>query len=521
MMLRSFGITIICALALPSLALATPPEDDPADTPIPVGPVGDSPGVGTESPTPAGDVDVDVIADADAAAQDTTIEDGPVQAIGYRDRRDQKWIKRWAPEPTMGEIGIYGGVLLPSLNHELFSPDFDLPAQGFKQLNMVSPDVGLRLGFYPARFFGLEAEGGVMPSSQRNDDLPAALDMDNPALLYTARGHAVFQLGLWSVTPFVLVGGGALGVASERDVLGNDTDAAVHFGGGLKFFLTRGVMLRVDVRDVVSYKRGPEQVWASHHPEVLLGLSGTFGREKVKSVRVPEVAAPLVSTAPSDSDQDGVTDNMDLCVDAAEIVNGYRDEDGCPESDRDGDKLWDEQDACPDEAENLNTYRDDDGCPETDRDDDGFFDDQDTCPDEAETRNGYSDDDGCADEVPQEVQAFTGAIKGITFDNNEDTIRKSSLPTLDSAVQVLTDHPDVRINISGHTDDVGDREHNVDLSRRRAESVKRYLVEHGIDENRIVTEGLGPDKPADTNDTKAGRANNRRIEFDIITTRDK
>ncbi|MFO7566348.1 MAG: OmpA family protein [Enhygromyxa sp.] len=72
------------------------------------------------------------------------------------------------------------------------------------------------------------------------------------------------------------------------------------------------------------------------------------------------------------------------------------------------------------------------------------------------------------------------------------------------------------VEISGHTDNKGDHDRNVDLSRRRAESVKRYLVEHGVDEARIETVGHGPDKPIDSNDTKAGRANNRRIEFEII-----
>jgi OOP family OmpA-OmpF porin len=505
MMLRTFGITIICALALPSLALATPPEDNPPET-------------GTQAPTIAeDDVAIDVIAEAEEDARGTAINVAPVPPMRPRDRSDQKWIERWAPEPMMGEIGIYGGVLLPSLNHEWFSPDFDLPAQGFKQLNMVSPDVGLRLGFYPSRFLGLEAEGGVMPSSPRHETNSLLIDMDNPALLYTARGHLVLQLGLWSVTPFVLVGGGGLGVASDRDVLGNDIDPAVHFGGGLKFYLTRGLMLRVDARDVVSYRRGPEEVWASHSPEILLGLSGTFGREKNKPLPQPEATTLVPIQGPADSDGDGLIDSVDICPGAAETVNDHEDEDGCPESDRDGDKLWDDQDTCPTEAETVNEYQDEDGCPESDRDGDKYWDDQDTCPDEPETANGYRDEDGCADEIPKEVQAFTGAIKGITFDNDQDTIRRSSIRTLDGAVQVLKDNPDIRINISGHTDDVGTRDHNVDLSTRRAESVKRYLVEHGIDESRITTEGLGPDKPADSNDTKAGRANNRRIEFEIIT----
>lgn len=482
MMLRALGITIIlCALALPSLALAAPPQDDPGE----------------------------VIAEADAAAQDDALGEGPAQPVRSRDRGEQKWIKRWAPEPTMVELGIYGGVLLPSPKHELFQPNLDLPAQGFEQLAIVSPDVGLRLGFYPARFVGLEAEGGVMPSSLR--------DTSDLALLYTARGHLVLQLGLRSVTPFLLVGGGALGVSSPADVLGNDIDPAVHFGGGLKFYLSRYVMLRVDVRDVVSYEQGPENVWASHSPEVLLGLSGTFGRKQDKPVPEPEPGPEPGPAAPSDRDGDGLIDSADSCPDEAETVNDYQDEDGCPESDKDSDGFWDDQDTCPDEAETVNEYKDEDGCPESDPDGDGFYDEQDSCANEPETVNGYQDADGCPDEVPAEVQAFTGAIKGVTFDNDQDTIRRSSIQTLDRAVQVLKDNPDIRIEISGHTDNVGTHDHNVDLSTRRAESVKRYLVEHGVDEGRITTEGFGPDKPVDTNETKVGRANNRRIEFEIIT----
>jgi OOP family OmpA-OmpF porin len=496
MMLRSFGITILCALALPSLALAAPPEDG--------GGVSLEAGGSLEADAEGPSAEGDANAEGDVAAEGDAIDDGPDEPEKKKksgDRSDQKWIKRWAPEPMMGEIGIYGGVLLPTPNHEWFGADLDLPEQGFKQLKAVSPDFGLRAGFYPIRFFGIEAEGGVMPSSLRNED--------GSALLYTVRGHLVAQLGLWSITPFVLVGAGAIGVSSPRDALGNDVDPGLHFGGGVKFYLNRYVMLRLDIRDVVSYKSGVENVFISHSPEILLGLSVTLGRKK-------DEPKPEPKPAPSDRDGDGFWDDQDTCPDEAETVNDYQDDDGCPESDRDGDGFWDDKDTCPDEAETVNEYQDEDGCPESDRDGDGFFDDQDSCPDEPETSNGYKDEDGCADEVPKEVQAFTGAIKGITFDNDKDTIRPSSSKTLDAAVKVLTDHPEIRIKISGHTDNKGARDHNVDLSQRRAESVKKYLVEHGIDEGRITTEGHGPDKPVDTNDTKAGRANNRRIEFEII-----
>jgi OmpA-OmpF porin, OOP family len=487
--IRALGVVVLCTLSLSAPAFAGSPEEDES-----------------EAVDEATDDDVTDEAPAAAASVSLSTSEGARaegKARGKDDRRDQKWIKRWAPERNMVEVGVYGGVLLPTPDHELFSPDLALPEQGFKPMTRVAPDLGLRLGYYPSRFFGVEAEGGVMPAKLRDED-------GNP-LLYTIRGQLVGQLGLWSVTPFVLVGAGGLGVASPREVLGNDIDPALHFGGGVKIYINRYVALRVDVRDVVTYKRGVENVFIAHNPEILLGLSITLGRKKEQPKPQPEQPRP-----PSDRDGDGIVDELDSCPDEAETFNDYLDEDGCPEYDRDGDGFWDDQDSCPDEAETVNGYLDDDGCPEFDRDGDGILDDLDACPDEPETENGFQDEDGCPDELPKEVQAFTGTIKGITFDNDKDTIRKPSTPTLDNAVEVLKNNPDIRIKISGHTDNKGGRDHNLDLSRRRAEAVKRYLVEHGIDEGRIQTEGFGPDKPVDTNDTKAGRANNRRIEFEII-----
>ena len=90
---------------------------------------------------------------------------------------------------------------------------------------------------------------------------------------------------------------------------------------------------------------------------------------------------------------------------------------------------------------------------------------------------------------------------------------------LDRAVAVFQEFPSIRIEVSGHTDSTGAPAYNRDLSRRRAEAVKRYLVEHGIDVARIQTRGAGPDEPLDTNRSAAGRARNRRIEFDILVGR--
>ena len=87
--------------------------------------------------------------------------------------------------------------------------------------------------------------------------------------------------------------------------------------------------------------------------------------------------------------------------------------------------------------------------------------------------------------------------------------------TLDKVAGILAQVPDLPVGISGHTDNRGLRDMNLDLSRRRAESCKAYLVNKGIAATRLTTEGQGPDKPVDTNDTDAGRQRNRRIEFSV------
>jgi OOP family OmpA-OmpF porin len=88
--------------------------------------------------------------------------------------------------------------------------------------------------------------------------------------------------------------------------------------------------------------------------------------------------------------------------------------------------------------------------------------------------------DGCPDEIPAAVKKFTGVIQGINFKTKSAEITKDSHKVLDKTVQVLSDYPDVRLEIGGHTDNVGKEEFNMELSQKRAESVKEYLVGKGI-----------------------------------------
>jgi len=445
-----------------------------------------------------------------AGTADATDEEKP-----RRNRADartgQKWIKRWAPERNTAEVGVYGGVFLPSRRLELFEPDTSLPLQGFKEFSTIAPSFGLRLGYYPSRFFGAEGEAGVIPT-RTADDLAATL--------WGMRVNLVGQLGLWSVTPFVLVGGGMLNVGSDRAAVGSDIDAAFNFGGGVKVFVTRYTMLRLDIRDYVTAARGVDN-GVVHNPEALLGFSVTLGRKHApppppdtdgdgfidpedECVTVPGVAEYNGCPIP-DTDEDGLLDPDDECVHDP----GPEEFAGCP--DTDGDGIRDLDDECPEEA-GVPEYN---GCPIPDTDGDGFLDPDDGCPLVPETRNGYQDEDGCCDVIPQEVKRFTGVIKGIFFDTNKAKIKRKSESVLYSALKVFRDYPDFKVEIIGHTDSRGSRDLNLSLSQRRAESVKEWLVERDIEATRILTRGAGPDEPLESNDTRRGRAKNRRIEFKL------
>jgi outer membrane protein OmpA-like peptidoglycan-associated protein len=106
------------------------------------------------------------------------------------------------------------------------------------------------------------------------------------------------------------------------------------------------------------------------------------------------------------------------------------------------------------------------------------------------------------------------ATQGILFAVDSDVIRPESTPTLVEIGDMLTQHASLRLTIEGHTDSDGDDAHNLDLSRRRAASVKAYLVSrYKIDGSRLVTEGYGESRPAADNSTPEGKQQNRRVEL--------
>lgn len=211
-----------------------------------------------------------------------------------------------------------------------------------------------------------------------------------------------------------------------------------------------------------------------------------------------------------DTDGDGVPDSEDACPEAAEDMDGFEDGDGCPDTDNDGDGVVDSSDRCPNEAGPVANG----GCPDTDRDGDGVVDRLDNCPDEA----GTADNHGCEEE--QQVVIREGRLEildKVYFATNSDRIQRRSFSLLDNVAQVINNHPEITlIRIEGHTDDRGDDNHNMDLSNRRAAKVLQYLVQRGeVDESRLRSRGFGETRPIESNDTREGRAANRRVEFNL------
>jgi len=167
-------------------------------------------------------------------------------------------------------------------------------------------------------------------------------------------------------------------------------------------------------------------------------------------------------------------------------------------------------DKCPLKAEDVDGFQDEDGCPDLDNDLDGILDADDQCPNEPETFNGYNDEDGCPDERPIE-QKFI--LRGVNFESGSAALTPDSYSILDQVVRSLMAYPEVKVEIRGYTDSVGGWEYNLDLSQRRADAVKQYLLNSGISPDRLVTKGYGEANPVASNKTASGRAENRRIEF--------
>jgi len=208
-----------------------------------------------------------------------------------------------------------------------------------------------------------------------------------------------------------------------------------------------------------------------------------------------------------DSDGDGILDPDDRCPKEPEDLDGWKDEDGCPDPDDDEDGVLDADDRCPRVPGSAKAK----GCP--DRDGDAIADGDDRCPDEP----GVPEQEGCPAPKLIVVQKDRIELKQkIHFATGKATILSDSTPLLTEIASALKKLAKVRVRIEGHTDSRGSAQLNTRLSRARAESVRAWLVQAGIDAARMTAVGYGPSQPIADNRTAAGREENRRVEFFLL-----
>ncbi len=222
----------------------------------------------------------------------------------------------------------------------------------------------------------------------------------------------------------------------------------------------------------------------------------------------------------TDSDGDGLVDDADKCPSKPEDRDGYQDDDGCPDNDNDGDGFADGQDPCPMKAEDRDNYQDQDGCPDEDNDGDNIPDAKDNCVNAAETYNSYADNDGCPDLAPKFIRIEGNKIlqsSKVGFEGRSTRLFGDTYRVLNEVAAYMNDYNGVRIQIEGHTDNQGISSENQKLSLQMAEAVKAYLMDQGVEENRLEVVGRGGNMPVDTNRTQAGRDKNNRVEFYILS----
>lgn len=364
------------------------------------------------------------------------------------------------------------------------------------------------------------------------------------ATQFQMNGHLrikLFNDEQFPINPYGLIGIG-MAYAGNTDKPG--MDIFIPFGVGVKTNVNDRISLFLqetyaytdhDNRD--GFSKNDNDAFLMHSIGISWNLSAPKDSDHDgvtdKNDECPETPAGVrVDTkgCPADRDKDGIADHLDNCPDQ----KGPASTKGCPDRDKDG--IADADDSCPDEQGQASTEKALNGCP--DRDQDGLADKNDRCPDEkgSTSMNGCPDtdqdgisnpDDKCPEvagiaankgcpEVKEEVkQLFTQALQGIEFEIGKDVIRPVSFPILDNVVRVMNENPAYLLEINGHTDNIGEKSFNLELSQKRADSVKKYLQSKGVVSDRLTSKGFGDSNPVEDNKTAAGRAKNRRVEFKI------
>ncbi len=245
-----------------------------------------------------------------------------------------------------------------------------------------------------------------------------------------------------------------------------------------------------------------------------IGASYYFGKNKTHADWTPtkysegldelKTRIQTLEDQAKDDDKDGVPNAIDTENDTPE--GSLVDSKGVGIKDQDKDGIADAYDACPDVAGPFNTN----GCADSDKD--GIADKDDECPQTA----GLMSNKGCPQVAREHKEVMKKALQGVQFDYKSNELLPPSLPILDEVVKVMTENPEYRLEIAGHTDNVGDEAENMQRSNVRAQNVATYITSKGISADRLDVMGYGETRPKATNETPEGQALNRRVEFKIL-----
>lgn len=333
--------------------------------------------------------------------------------------------------------------------------------------------------------------------------------------------------GYW-FDPFLTVGGGY----TWLDWKGTGT---LNGGAGLNFWLTENVGLTLST----EYKHAFDDLYMPYFQH-FGGLNVKFGGSDKdgdgiydKDDACPEVFGLKAFNGCPDTDGDGIADKDDDCPEVAGTAafKGCPDTDGdgivdknddCPEvkglaalkgcPDTDGDGVADKNDGCVTVA----GPKENKGCPWPDTDGDGILDKDDACP----TVAGVREERGCPakpkEVITKEAKAQLDAFaRNVYFNTSKDTFTPGTTAQLDKIAEIMAQYPDANFTIDGHTDSDGSDAMNLDLSKRRAAAVERYLAGKGISAARLTSAGFGESRPVADNKTKEGKAQNRRVEINL------
>lgn len=250
----------------------------------------------------------------------------------------------------------------------------------------------------------------------------------------------------------------------------------------------------------------------AHNLGIGLNLSWFFPSSKKETSQAAPVAAASETArvpAPVDSDGDGIVDAADHCAGTPAGVKV--DAAGCP-LDTDKDGVFDHLDKCPGTPAGVKV--DAAGCPlPLDSDKDGVLDTADKCP--GTPVGAKVDETGCLARAPEKVTIELNVL----FDTAKDEVKSEYHTEIMKVSDFMKAFPDTRAEIEGHTDDQGAADYNRSLSQKRADAVRKVLIEKfGVPADRLTSKGYGPDKPIADNATEEGRMKNRRVVATVSAT---